>query len=167
MPLIFCSQWSSILSRISLDQERLCSGNLLNRLVQEISELISLFRMLGERPEFGFVEVQHALNLVLNLGFERFHMAATADGAVHTFELGIVRDLPAPEGIDLPPVRRAHAIGGSFSRGRRSPKDIFYASACLCVVSAILSYTTTTLFRRISGAIQRRRCEDVFSSPAF
>src|SRR5258708_35573543 len=50
---------------------------------------------------------ESALNLVLNLGFERFHQAATADGAVHTFELGVVRDLPAPEGIDLPPVPKS------------------------------------------------------------
>jgi len=44
-------------------------------------------------------DIQHALNLMLNLGFERFHMALTMDGAVHEFELGTVRNLPTPDEI--------------------------------------------------------------------
>jgi hypothetical protein len=56
----------------------------------------------AQKAEEKAKNIQHALNLVLNLGFERFHMALTADGAVHTLELGIVRNLPVPEGIDLP-----------------------------------------------------------------
>jgi hypothetical protein len=37
---------------------------------------------------------------MVNLGFERFHTALTMDGAVHEFELGTVRNLPAPDEID-------------------------------------------------------------------
>jgi hypothetical protein len=79
----------------------------------------------AQKAEQKAEDIQHALNLVLNLGFERFHPAATADGAVHTFELGIVRDLPAPEGIDLPPVPKSTRNRRMFSGGRHSPKDIF------------------------------------------
>jgi len=35
--------------------------------------------------------IQHALNLVLNCGFERFHLALGADDTVHWFELETVR----------------------------------------------------------------------------
>jgi hypothetical protein len=45
-------------------------------------------------------DIQHALNLMLNLGFERFHTALTMDGAVHAFELGTVRNLPMPDESD-------------------------------------------------------------------
>ena len=57
--------------------------------------------------------IQHALNLMLNLGFERFHTALTMDGAVHEFELGTVRNLPAPDQIDWP------AIPNRTTRNRR------------------------------------------------
>lgn len=46
--------------------------------------------------------IQHALNLMLNLGFERFHTALTMDGAVHEFELGTARNRPASKVIDEP-----------------------------------------------------------------
>ncbi len=52
----------------------------------------------AEKAEQRAQDIQHALNLLLNSGFERFHMGLTADGAVHSFELGIVRNLPVPEG---------------------------------------------------------------------
>jgi hypothetical protein len=45
-------------------------------------------------------DIQHALNLMLNLGFERIHTALTMDGAVHEFEVGTVRNLPAHDEID-------------------------------------------------------------------
>jgi len=48
--------WSSILTGIALDQERLCRGDLLNRFFQEIPELASEFEMLLQRPKFKLVE---------------------------------------------------------------------------------------------------------------
>jgi hypothetical protein len=52
-----------------------------------------------QKAEQKAEDIQHALNLMLNLGFERFHTALTTDG-VHEFELGTVRNLPAPDEID-------------------------------------------------------------------
>ena len=49
--------------------------------------------------------------LVLNLSFERFHMALTRDRAVHEFLLGTVRNLPAGEGTE----RRAIVFGRASS----------------------------------------------------
>ena len=60
----------------------------------------SLFR--AQKAEQKAEDIQHALNLMLNLGFERFHTALTIDGAVHEFELGTVRNLPAPDEIHWP-----------------------------------------------------------------
>ena len=54
----------------------------------------------AQKAEQKAENIQHALNLMLNLGFERFHTALTMDGAVHEFELGTVRNLPAPDEID-------------------------------------------------------------------
>ncbi|KAA6460363.1 hypothetical protein DYQ86_15150 [Acidobacteria bacterium AB60] len=54
----------------------------------------------AQKAEQKAEDIQHALNLMLNLGFERFHTALTMDGAVHEFELGTVRNLPAPDEID-------------------------------------------------------------------
>jgi hypothetical protein len=54
----------------------------------------------AQKAEQKAKDIQHALNLMLNLGFERFHTALTMDGAVHEFELGTVRNLPAPDEID-------------------------------------------------------------------
>jgi hypothetical protein len=59
----------------------------------------------AEKAEQKAGDIQHALNLLLNLGFERFHMGSTPDGAVHYFELGTVRNLPAADGRDLPACR--------------------------------------------------------------
>ncbi len=42
----------------------------------------------AQKAEEKAEDAQHALNLLLNFGFERFHMALTSDGAVHRFELG-------------------------------------------------------------------------------
>jgi hypothetical protein len=53
----------------------------------------------AQRAEEKAEDTQHALNLLLNPGFERFHVALTSDGAVHCFELGIVRNPPEPEWI--------------------------------------------------------------------
>lgn len=41
-------------------------------------------------------------SMLLNSGFEGFYMASTADGAAHYFELGTVRNLPAPDPPDVP-----------------------------------------------------------------
>ena len=54
----------------------------------------------AQKAEQKAEDIQHALNLMLNLGFERFHTALTMDGAVHEFELGTVRNLPATDLID-------------------------------------------------------------------
>ena len=51
----------------------------------------------AQKAEQKAEDIQHALNLMLNLGFERFHTALTMDGAVHEFELGTVRNLPMPD----------------------------------------------------------------------
>ena len=58
----------------------------------------------AQKAEQKAEDIQHALNLVLNCGFERFHMALTADDSVHWFELGTVRNSPSTEGINLPTV---------------------------------------------------------------
>ena len=46
----------------------------------------------AQKAEQKAEDIQHALNLMLNLGFERIHTALTMDGAVHEFELGTVRN---------------------------------------------------------------------------
>ena len=61
---------------------------------------VSLFAL--KRAEQKTEDLQHALNLLLNSGFERFHVGMTADGAVHSFELGTIRDLPTAGRPDLP-----------------------------------------------------------------
>jgi hypothetical protein len=58
----------------------------------------------AQKAEQKAEDIQHALNLMLNLGFERFHTARTMDGAVHEFELGSVRNLPTPDEIDWPAI---------------------------------------------------------------
>jgi hypothetical protein len=39
----------------------------------------------AEKAEQQAEDIHHALNLLLNSGFERFHTGLTADGAVHYF----------------------------------------------------------------------------------
>jgi len=56
----------------------------------------------AQKAEQKAEDIQHALNLMLNFGFERFHMALTMDGAVHEFELGTVRNLSSSNEIDWP-----------------------------------------------------------------
>ena len=65
----------------------------------------------AQKAEQKAEHIQHALNLVLNLGFERFHTAQTMDGAVHEFELGTIRNLPASDPLDSP-------IPGDIAKGR-------------------------------------------------
>jgi hypothetical protein len=64
----------------------------------------------AQKAEQKAEDIQHALNLMLNLGFERFHTALTMDGAVHEFELGTVRNHPVPDEIDwsITPKRTRH-----------------------------------------------------------
>lgn len=66
----------------------------------------------AQKAEQKAEDIQHALNLMLNLGFERFHTARTMDGAVHEFELGTVRNLPASDSLDSP-------VPGKRTRNRR------------------------------------------------
>ena len=42
----------------------------------------------AQKAEQKAEDIQHALNLMLNLGFERIHTALTMDGAVHEFDFG-------------------------------------------------------------------------------
>ena len=55
----------------------------------------------AQKAEQKAEDIQHALNLMLNLGFQRFHTALTMDGSVHEFELGTVHNLPLPGEIAL------------------------------------------------------------------
>lgn len=83
----------------------------------------------AEKAEQQAEDIHHALNLLLNSGFERFHMGLTADGAVHYFELGTVRDVPVADWQGLPikangtRTRRIILWRTMFSQGH------FYASA--------------------------------------
>jgi hypothetical protein len=83
----------------------------------------------AQKAEQKAEDIQPALNLVLKFGFERFLMAATADGAVHTFELGIVRDLPAPERVDLPHVPKSARKRRIVLWRTTFPQGHLYASA--------------------------------------
>jgi hypothetical protein len=83
----------------------------------------------AEKAEQKAEDIQHALNLLLNSGFERFHMAVTADGAVHSFELGIVKNLPEPEGIDLPSVPKRARSRRIVLWRTTFPQGHLYASA--------------------------------------
>ena len=67
----------------------------------------------AQKAEQKAEDIEHALNLMLNLGFERFHTALTMDGAVHEFDLGTVRNLPTSDEIDWP------AIPKRTTRNRR------------------------------------------------
>src|SRR5215472_5660862 len=78
----------------------------------------------AQKAEQKAEDVQHALNLMLNFGFERFHMALTVDGAVHEFELGTVRNLPTPDEIDwLATLGEQHATAESSSGEPCSRED--------------------------------------------
>lgn len=67
--------------------------------VREIGRAAQVQFVRAQRAELKAEDIRHALNLMLNLGFEGFHTARTMDGAVHQFELGTVRNLPAPDEI--------------------------------------------------------------------
>jgi hypothetical protein len=56
-------------------------------------------------------------------------MALTADGAVHYFELGIVRNLPAPDEIDLPTFIGKSRVRRIVLRKTTFPQGHLYASA--------------------------------------
>src|SRR5215469_3155508 len=71
----------------------------------------------AQKAEQKAEDIQHALNLMLNLGFERFHTALTIDGTVHEFELGTVRNLPMPDESDLSATRREQRATGESSSG--------------------------------------------------
>ena len=68
--------------------------------VREIEHAAQVQFVRAQKAEQKAEDFQHALNLMLNFGFERFHTARTMDGAVHEFELGTVRNLPAADEID-------------------------------------------------------------------
>src|SRR5215472_12641886 len=69
--------------------------------VRDLEQAVQVHFVRAQKAEQKATDIQHALNLVLNCGFERFHMALSADDAVHWFELGTARNPPSPEGIDL------------------------------------------------------------------
>ncbi len=70
-----------------------------------------------------------ALNLLLNFGLARFHVALTSNGTVHSFELGFVRNPPGPDGVDLPSIpERATQSADRLSRKTFSQGHL-YASA--------------------------------------
>ena len=69
---------------------------------REIEHAAQVQFVRAQKVEQKAEDFQHALNLMLNLAFERFHTALTMDGAVHEFELGTVRNLPAADEIDSP-----------------------------------------------------------------
>jgi hypothetical protein len=83
----------------------------------------------AQKAEQKAEDTQHALNLILNLGFERFQVALTADGAVHSFELGIVRNLPPPEGMALPLVPKSTRSRRIVLWKTTFPQGHLYASA--------------------------------------
>jgi hypothetical protein len=68
--------------------------------LRDLEHAAQLQFLRAQKAEQKAEDIQHALNLMLNLGFERFHMALTMDGAVHEFELGTVRNLPMPDASD-------------------------------------------------------------------
>jgi hypothetical protein len=70
--------------------------------VREIEHAAQVQFVRAQKAEQKAEDFQHALNLMLKFGFERFHTARTMDGAVHEFELGTVRNLPAADEIDSP-----------------------------------------------------------------
>ena len=61
----------------------------------------------AQKAEQKAEDIQHALNLMLNFGFERIHMALTADDAVHCFEAETVRNRPVPSPRGYEPRLRA------------------------------------------------------------
>ena len=81
------------------------------------------------RPNRRARTSQHALNLMLNLGFERFHTSLTKDGAVHEFELGVVRNFSAPDGFDMPPVPKSTRTQRIVLWRTACPQGHLYASA--------------------------------------
>lgn len=82
-----------------------------------------------QKAEEKAEDTQHALNLLLNFGFERFHVALTSDGAVHSFELGIVTNLPEPDGIDLPSIPKRARSRRIVLWRTTFPQGHLYASA--------------------------------------
>src|SRR5260370_15477023 len=70
--------------------------------VRDLERAVQVQFVRARKAEQKAEDTQHALNLILNLGFERFYMALTFDGAVHEFALGTVRNAPAPDGIEWP-----------------------------------------------------------------
>jgi hypothetical protein len=76
----------------------------------------------AQKAEQKSEDIQHALNLMLNLGFERFHTALTMDGSVHEFEVGTVRNPPRPVRLIGRSPRREHATDESCSGEPRFPE---------------------------------------------
>jgi hypothetical protein len=83
----------------------------------------------AQKAEQKAEDIQHALNLMLDLGFERFHTALTMDGAVHEFELGTVRNLPASDAIDWPVALKRTQTRRIVLWRTRFPQGHVYATA--------------------------------------
>ena len=66
----------------------------------EIAAHNQMFR--AQKAELRTADLCHALNLLLNGSFEKFHTALTRDGAVHEFLLGTVRNVPVASQFGWP-----------------------------------------------------------------
>ena len=72
--------------------------------IRDLENAIKVQSVRAQNAEQKAADIQHALNLVLNCGFERFHLALSAGNDVHWFELGTVTSCPSLERLDLPAV---------------------------------------------------------------
>ena len=97
--------------------------------LRDLEHAAQLHFIRAEKAEQKAEDIQHALNLMLNFGFERFHTSLTEDGAVHEFDLGVVRKLSAPEGFDLPPVPKSTRTRRIVLWRTTFPQGHLYASA--------------------------------------
>jgi hypothetical protein len=99
--------------------------------VSEMAHAAQVQFVRAQKADQKAEDIQHALNLMLNLGFERFDRARTMDGAVHEFELGTVRNLPASDVIDspVPPKRtrnRRIVLWRTMFPGRHHYASVFH-----------------------------------------
>jgi hypothetical protein len=107
--------------------------------VPEIEHAARVQFVRAQKAEQKAEDFQHALNLMLNLGFERFHTVRTMDGAAHEFELGTVRNLPASDETEF---QEGHFYASAFHEPefRALPKNL---------------EATTGLRKVVEGAIER------------
>ena len=97
--------------------------------VREIEHAAQVQFVRAQKAEQKAEDIQHALNLMLNLGFGRFHTARTMDGAVHEFELGTVRNLPAFDETEARIILLNRGTRRIVLWQTRFPEGHFYESA--------------------------------------